>query len=472
MDAYHLASSIVSLLAGNVGSTIDSAVLPELIRTGKEDGAESVRPLVAFFSWLSLFVAVAFCACLLIAPGILIRFFAGGFDDERIRMGAEMLWWLTPFAAAIMLRPMAELWATLQERYTLSSICATLFNFIAIPGLLLTIPLLGVYAVAFTMSVGHAAVLLLLLLLLRGIPVRFSFRRLRAARLLRIFRNTLYSMGIFFALSLFVVVDKYFASRLPGGSVAAISYAGTILTFLTVLASAPLRFFLARISALNVENDTAAQVIVSHSIVLALTYFFPIALFAASAAQSIVSFIYGWGNFDARSVGMTALAFAAYCIGFAFSLGTTLLSRYAQALQRLALLMLLSYLLVALNALLDWLFIGRWGLGGLALATSATQITGFVLYFFILMGPALLPFLWKCRFFQQLPPLALLVFATHRAQALGTLPQLLLTAAATLLYFFTVERLGLMVALPEHWRPTQLALYLARSVRPAGGKNE
>ena len=129
MDAFHLANGVILLFAGTMGSAMDNALLPELERLRKEENGErGGRALAAFVAWCLVLATVLFCAALVVAPGVIIRFFARSFDAERIRMGAIMLWWSIPFAAATMLKPLLDVWALFTERYTLSSLCGTLFK--------------------------------------------------------------------------------------------------------------------------------------------------------------------------------------------------------------------------------------------------------------------------------------------------------------------------------------------------------
>ncbi len=112
MDAFHLASGIVALFAGCIGTAMQSAVLPEIERLRATAADDDVcRSVYAVVVWVVLFVSALMCAAFAIAPGVLVRFFAGGFDAERIRMGAIMLWWLFPFAVVTIFRPLLEIWA-------------------------------------------------------------------------------------------------------------------------------------------------------------------------------------------------------------------------------------------------------------------------------------------------------------------------------------------------------------------------
>ncbi|GHV52561.1 hypothetical protein FACS1894216_08920 [Synergistales bacterium] len=79
MDAFQLALGVISLFAGSIGGSMQSAVLPELERVRKETGsAGKCRSLLAFSAWCAILMTAILCAALFIAPGVMIRTFAGG----------------------------------------------------------------------------------------------------------------------------------------------------------------------------------------------------------------------------------------------------------------------------------------------------------------------------------------------------------------------------------------------------------
>ena len=465
MDSFHLASSIIALFAGSIGSAMESAVLPELVRLRERGEDVSCRSVFAVIAWGVFFLASLLCVALIIAPGVLIRFFASGFDSERIRMGAVMLWWLLPFAVVTMTKPLLTVWAMLEEKYTLSCITASVFNFVAIPALLLGIPLIGVYSVALSMSAGHAVTFILLLFGLRGIPLIWRKDTILWSSLRTIAQNSCLTLIIVGATTIFMIVDRYFASRLPSGSVAAISYGGSVMGIITTTAVTPLVFFLARVSKSVAVDEAEARATVRQTIALMMAYFIPVSLFTAATARSIISIVYGWGNFSTDSVFMTATAFSAYSCGIVFALCLTVLYRYAQARQKLGVIVILTYVLILTNAVLDWAMVGRWGIGGLALATSITQVIGFVMYYCAIIGGSLPRFLLEIHFFQQAVFAGVFAWVAWQCEGLGSIWQLTIAACLAFANLFLADRLGLFRGVPEHWRPVRLAAYLFSNLR-------
>jgi putative peptidoglycan lipid II flippase len=469
MDAYNGALSVISLFAGGVGIAVESSVLPEMERVRNESGGDSRRTgsLFAAAVWIALTLTAILCAALAIAPGVLVRFLASGFDEERVRMGAFMIWWLSPFAAITIFRPLAEVWALFNERFTVSAFCAISFNFIAIPALLLLKSVIGPYAVAACMSAGHAVSFIIFLAVIRGLPLKIAPSLISRGSLSRVVTNGFFSMLISFSGTLYTIVDKYFASRLPVGSVSALSYGSLLLGLLNTAALTPISFFLAKISRLVTANPREAEGMTKQCVAVAFTYTLPIAFLSAAAAKPIVSAIFGWGNFDERSVVMTATCLAGYNLGLVFVIPSTILYRYAQARQGLRALTPFFYSMVALNAFLDWAMVGRWGLWGLSLATSITQAVAFVVWYKLMMPDALFRFLLDSRFFWQFAGVSACSALVLASARLGMAAQLSISLAAMAAYLFAAELAGLMPFVPGHWRPTGLTAFLLEAARSA-----
>jgi putative peptidoglycan lipid II flippase len=465
MDAFHLALGIMALFSGSIGSTLENAALPELVKErGKEGGIRASETLTAFLACFTGVITALFAAAVLIAPGVIVKSFAGGFDSERIRVGSRMMLWLMPFAAVSMLRPILGVWANLTERYTLESLTSTPFNLIAIPALFLSMPFIGVYSVAFSMSAAYVILFILFLAALRGVPLKWRVCDVRWEVVGRICKNSLHLAVLFAANTIYVVVDRYFASRLPYGSVAAISYAAVIIGTLSALAGTPMTYFLSMMAKLSGDVDRSLGTL-KRAISISLAYFVPTSAFMMAAAVPVVSLVFGCGNFGARSVSMTSLSVAVYSVGFAFGATSVFIYRYALAVGKLKTVVNLTYVLIALNAFLDWALVNRWGLLGLTLATSLTQTAGFVLYYYTVAGTGLPRFMLDSGMIGQTALSAALACAAWRASAFGPAVQLAACAALYAIYFAVAQKAGLMSRLPENWRPSGLLAFLWASAK-------
>lgn len=470
MDAFHLASGIMALFTGSVGGTLENAALPELVKTrAREGGVPASEILTAFLACFTCAITALFAAAVLLAPGVIVKSFAGGFDDERIRVGARMMLWLMPFAAVSMLRPILSVWANLTERYTLDSLTSMPFNLIAIPALLLSMPFIGVYGVAFSMSAAYVTLFVLFLAALRGIPLKWRVCDVDWGTVGRICKNSFHLVILFAANTIYVVVDRYFASRLPYGSVAAISYAATIIGALMALANTPMMYFLAMMAKLSGDREQSLGML-KKAVSISLAYFVPTGAFMMASAEPVVHFVFGRGNFGAHSVSMTSMSLAAYSAGFAFGASSVVIYRYALAVGKLKTVVNLTYVLVALNAALDWVLVRRWGLLGLTLATSLTQAVGFVLYYYAVAGGGLPRFILDSDLIGGAALSASLACVAWLASVFGHGVQLAACAALYAAYFAAAQKTGMTAHLPENWRPSGLLAFLCSGAKSYMGK--
>jgi putative peptidoglycan lipid II flippase len=466
MDAFQLALGVIALLAGSIGGAMQHAVLPELERVRKETGsAGKCRSLLAFSAWCAVIMTAILCAALFIAPGVMIKAFAGGFDAERIRYGAYMIWWLSPYAIVTMVAPIVTVWALFTERYVASAISSLPYNFVIIPLLLLSAPWIGAYAMGLSQSAASVILFVITIIVIRGFPMRFAVSDLPLASLRRIGANTLLVLAMTATSTVYVVVDRYFASLLPVGAVSSISYGNMLTVAFTSLVSAPFGFFFARISRLANEDHEEAISAVKQTLAIVSAYILPAGILSSAAARPLVSLFLGWGSFGEDAVTMTSMSLTGYNISMVFSFFGMVLGIYAQATQRLVRLLPVSYVMIAINALLDWLMVMPLGVLGLALATSITTMLSFIATYLILIDRSIITFLAQIRFFAQLAVLVPCGLAVYFSEPLGTAAQFAVFAAISAVYFIAGERFGLMSSVPEHWRPRALLCY----VRNTGG---
>jgi len=112
----------------------------------------------------------------------------------------------------------------------------------------------------------------------------------------------------------------------------------------------------------------------------------PSAIGLIMLAEPIMSLIYGHGA-AARNpvhIPMCAIALQAYCLGLVFYSALKVIQPAFYAIERRFVPMVVSFICVALSALLNWLFVIKWKFGHeyLALSTSITAALNFILLFF------------------------------------------------------------------------------------------
>lgn len=463
MDAFYLASGIAMFFSSSVATALEGALLPELNALKANEGEEAAASLMSLAT--RAFLAVLFVYVLVIAlfSEQIIVFFASGFDAERVVLGGKMLLWLIPLVIVTSVRVLLDTWSTFLQRYTLASLCSMLFNIVAIPSLLLLMTLLGEFSVALSTGAGHTAIVFAMLYFLGGLP--FKKGAVSRASIDKVKRNTIYSAGMVGSQGLYIIVDRYFASLLPTGSVAAISYASYIFGLLVSFVSPPLFIFLGKACEIVIENDKRGEEYLRKAIALAWAYFLPAGFFLAVLARPVIIILFGRGAFGVDSIEPTSMALAAYSLGLVFAVSNGILFRFAQARQRLGRILVVSYLLVGVNALLNWVFSKYLGIAGLAIATSCVQVIS-VLYlaFMISLEPLTLlnARLASLQFFSSFCLSILLYFMVEKSDSASSWGILLGGAILVFLYFLGVDKLGFLSNVPDNWRPISILTSIIR----------
>lgn len=214
-----------------------------------------------------------------------------------------------------------------------------------------------------------------------GFRMRIDFRR---------FRPDILEVGILLipaAFSLIVselnyFVDTFIASLLPEGSVAALQYGSRLILLpLGLIGTAIATASLPSFSASSARRDMVElSRLTSYSVRIIFAFLIPIALITVALRYPIVVLVLQRGNFTAgRSTPMTALALMCYSFGlFAFG-SVNVLSQAFYSMKDTKTPVYMGIIALVVNATLNIILMGPLKHGGIALATSISNILYFVL---------------------------------------------------------------------------------------------
>lgn len=457
VDVFHITTGVADLFVATTRLSVETALLPELSRLRK-DGKETAEfSLMAVSLWICIGLSSVYALVFILFPREVMRLFAFGFRDARLGLGIKMLALLVPFLFVSALYGMLTTWALHRGKLTLPSLVESLYNPIAIPLLLLLAPIYGALSLPLTLSLSWTVRLAIMLFAMKGIP--WKWKEVPWGALGRVGKNALLCVGMIAAGTLYQITDRFFASLLQVGTVAALGYAGFVYVLPLSLVENPLQIFLARASRAAVETPEGIPYAVERMVRVAFYYFFPLGLGVAAMGRPLIRLAFGYGAFTDGAVVLSGQCLSAYAVSLAFALAGAVLWRYAQSRGKLREVMLVGYVTVLLNVLFDWLFSKLWGAPGIALATSlVTVISLFVNVRFLLLAGAvrrlagltlrLLP--WSLAW--GLPVYWLAKISTMGALTAG--------GVAVLANWFLLERLPIFADVPPEWMPR----YLVREV--------
>jgi putative peptidoglycan lipid II flippase len=179
-------------------------------------------------------------------------------------------------------------------------------------------------------------------------------------------------------------VDQSMAAMLPPGSVSALSYARKIVTVLVVVGAIPLgAAALPYFSEMAAKQDWAScrRTLRTYSGLVALVTV-PATVGLFLFAQPLVRILFQRGAFTAHDTLIVARTEAWLALEIPFYVLGTLGVRLVSALKRNGVLMGIAAWNTALNAVLNWILMRRYGVAGIALSTSIVYVVSCTLIFF------------------------------------------------------------------------------------------
>lgn len=195
-----------------------------------------------------------------------------------------------------------------------------------------------------------------------------------------------------------LTVDKIFGSQLESGSVSSLEYAFNIRTMLVTVFTAALTtiiFPMLSKAAAKDDWDTLRQV-TAKGVELITILFFPLTIAVMLLARPLLILFYGGGVFDETSVRLTSGALFFYSIGLWPVALREYLTRVYYSIQKTKALPLVWLTTMAVNITGDFLLVGRYGVNGLALATSLSVLAASAVLYLLLRHYLRGPYIRKC----------------------------------------------------------------------------
>ncbi|MEK6222702.1 MAG: murein biosynthesis integral membrane protein MurJ [Chloroflexota bacterium] len=394
LDAFYAAERLPNILFTLVaGGALASAFIPSLtslISTNKhKDAWHLASSIINLVTLVLMFVSVL---AFIFSDQIVIKFLAPDFIPELQTLTAALLriMLLTTIIFGISGLLMGIL--NVHQSFLLPALAPTMYWLGMIGGVLFLVPKMGVYGLAWGAVVGagmHLGVQAPGILRLPGRAYQFSLGLKTAAvrQVGRLMAPRLLGVAV---VQLNFLVNVIVATGLPPGSLTAIVVAFQIMTMPQVVIAqaisiAALPTFSAQVAQGELgEMRQSLAATIRGILLLSL----PAAVGLILLREPIISLLFERGQFDARSVELTAWALLWYTVGLVGHSLVEILSRAFYALHDTKTPVLIGTLAMSLNVILSFtlpnLFhqIGWLPLGGLALAnTLATALEMVILLY-------------------------------------------------------------------------------------------
>lgn len=378
-DAYVVAMTIPSLLSGVVIGAIGTAFLPMFAERLSGERREDAWVLSDSIFTLTGAVSLLLAAAGVAAAPWLVRLMAPGFDPATFRLAVTATRIIFPaMVFTALAAPVKSVLNSFHHFFApaAASIVQNLIVLAALVGLVGAMGL-GIEGLSMGLAAGMALSLLVQLppLMRRGFRFRLRFEPMEAG-----VRRTLALAAPILAGALFsqvyVLVDRGLASRLPAGSIAALSFADKLRQLpLGIFAMAVATVIYPTLSEMAAkENLAGLKDTLGTGLRLVALVTLPAAFALAVLREPLVRLLFQHGAFDAAATAATAAALLYYAVGMVGLGANAVLTTTFFSLRDTLTPVLIGAVGTTVNIGLDYLLVGPLAHAGLALANSAAAV--------------------------------------------------------------------------------------------------
>jgi len=371
IDAYAVAYAIPLFLAGGIGYAFSTAIIPGyhsmVAEHGKQAGLHYLSTsCVSSVAWSFILLSPVWGA-----PEYLVKFAAPSMSAATIRLTVELMGWLSIYV--LIQNCVYVLSAVFHafNHFRLPAVSDLLFNVVVIGVLMALASNVGVHALV----IGNLGGIFICLLVLMGIILRTHGAHFGALSFTGLVHPILACLpvALYYVASQFPgLLANYFASGLGEGSIAAFSYARTIVAGLISLitVSVARAAYPTFASLFTYGREEQFREFVAGLARLILYGFLPLSVLCWVYQKPLLRLLYQRGAFDEAALTLTATAFGFLAIGLTFGawepVGTRALYAAGDARSPLLATILSACLVVPLCLMLT----PALGLAGVALSLA------------------------------------------------------------------------------------------------------
>ncbi len=376
LDAFLVAAILPTLVFGVFNGALVSALVPIFsgyFVAGKDEEAWRFSSTVinALVILLSALAVIAW-----IAAPLLVRVVAKGFPAPEAGVATVMTRILMPTIIATSIAGVLQALLNAQRSYRAASLQGAALNVCTIVAVLALYRSYGIYALVFGTAVGLFAQLLI------QIPNYLARCKYRFA--LDLHHPGLRSLAVILGPIIVgsavgqvnLLFDKYFASTLQPGNIAAMQYATKVVGFpqqLFAVAIATVIFPI--LSAQYATNELASlRATAFNGLRMTALITIPAAFGLIALARPIISVLFERGEFTPGDVVRTAGAMQFYAVGLLGIAASIVLTRCFFAMHDSKTPVLIASVVMVLNVVLSALSVGRFGINGLAASNSFASL--------------------------------------------------------------------------------------------------
>lgn len=376
LDAFLVAAIIPTLVFGVFNGALVSALVPILsgyFAAGKEEEAWRFSSTVINI----LIIVLSFCAigAWLAAPQ-LVHIVAKGFPAPEAGVAARMTRILMPTIVATSIAGVIQALLNAQRSYRAASLQGAALNIFTIAGVFWLFRAYGIYALVFGTTVGLFAQLF--------VQLPNYFRRCKYCLVLDLNHPGLRSLGLILGPIIVgsavgqvnLLFDKYFASTLDPGNIAAMQYATKVVGFPQQLFAVAIATVIFPILSSHFASNDVQRLRETATSGLRMNAFItiPAAFGLIALARPIINVLFERGEFTPGDVVRTAGAMQFYAVGLLGIAASIVLTRCFFATHDSKTPVIVATGVVLLNVACSAATVGIFGINGLAASNSLSSL--------------------------------------------------------------------------------------------------
>jgi putative peptidoglycan lipid II flippase len=373
-DAFTVALIVPATVVAILSGSLNAALIPTYIEVRERESREAAERLYSTIHMWNTILLVALTLIMAATVRLWLPLIASGFDPSKLALAQSLVLWSLPM---VILTGFSVTWGSVLnagEQFVMVALAPTVQPLAIILGLGLFFRPFGIYALmgGTILGVLLEAVLLGVALARQGHYLMPRWHGATAA-----FRKVRAQYGACIASAFMVsgmgLVDQAFASTLGPRSNSALSYGSKLVALLMSLGATAIGTAilpqLSRMMASRNWDGIRKFIRFYGAVILAVSV--PATIILIAISEFLIRTMYQHGSFNSGDTSLVAKVQIFYLLRLPITTVLVLVTRTLTALRATHFLLIMSFGSFTLNAILDYLFIQKFGIAGITLSTSA-----------------------------------------------------------------------------------------------------
>jgi putative peptidoglycan lipid II flippase len=388
MDAYVIGLQVPTLVLGLFAGGLGTLIIPMYISRKQVDPQDAKRYVNQILVvWGTIFLAISALTAVF-APQM-VKLVAYGFQGERFKLAVQITRLLALYGFFSIIQGYFTGLLHAEKQFFSLTLSTAVFNAVMVLVIYVFSKQFGVFSLVigiYALVCGNLAISTVLLIkkyhLLSMMKISIIWIEIKEFFLLLL--PLLLSSGVG---TINAIVDRSIASTLPHGSIAALQYSQKIWQLPTSLFVGSIAITIFPTFSEFASNKLKLlqyKQSINKTIISLMYFLIPSSVFLIIFSLPITRLFYERGAFDTSASSLTSFVSQMYCVGILFMALYPILMRVFYSFKNTVTPLLISVLAVGLNVFSNIVLSKYLFAGGIALATSLTQIFAFMVAYMML----------------------------------------------------------------------------------------